>query len=124
MELVDNADGTLSVFTTMVDLGADDPVVATTRLLMANDPQLGFETGTGEASDRNTELLLAHPFAQAPTPTPTTTPTPTSSPTPGSPPAPAPQTGLPATGGGVGTLTVGGALLALGAAGMRALRDR
>ncbi|MPY80844.1 MAG: TIGR03767 family metallophosphoesterase [Actinophytocola sp.] len=61
IEVLDNHDGTLSLFTTMID-HADDDVVSFARELMANDPQRGFATGTGAAADRNTELLLPHPF--------------------------------------------------------------
>ena len=120
VEVVDNADGTLSIITTMVDLDTSDPVVALAQELMANDPQGGFDLGgQGEASDRNTELLITNPFAQAgpaPTPTPTTTtptPTATTTPTTGS-----GGTAMPAT-GTRGLLTVGGALLMAGAAGLR-----
>ncbi|SNR83510.1 metallophosphoesterase, PPA1498 family [Haloechinothrix alba] len=61
VEVVDNADGTLSVFTTIVD-HADDEVVSFARELTANDPQKGFGVGTGTERDRNTELLVPHPF--------------------------------------------------------------
>ena len=61
VEVVDNNDGTLSIFTTMVDHGGD-PVVDLARELMGNDPHAGFSSGTGEAGDRNVELLLDHPF--------------------------------------------------------------
>lgn len=126
VELVDNDDGTLSVFTTLVSLGDDDPVVAFARLLMANDPQGGFGAGDGEATDRNTELLLAHPFRQA-TPSPTPTPTQTTPPTAssgGSTGGSAASGATPATGGGAPLLTVGGALLVAATAGVRALRRR
>ncbi|WP_051399621.1 TIGR03767 family metallophosphoesterase [Haloechinothrix halophila] len=62
IDVLDNHDGTVSLFTTMVD-HADDDVASFARELMANDPQKGFGTGTGSAADRNTELLLPHPFA-------------------------------------------------------------
>lgn len=62
IEVFDNRDGTLSIFTTMVD-HADDEIATFARELMGNDPQLGFDTGTGKRADRNTELLIAHPFA-------------------------------------------------------------
>jgi metallophosphoesterase (TIGR03767 family) len=61
VELVDNQDGTLSIFTTMFD-HEDDPVSSFARELSGNDPQRGFSTGTGAIEDRNTELLLRHPF--------------------------------------------------------------
>lgn len=62
IEVFDNRDGTLSIFTTMVD-HADTKIAAFARELMANDPQAGFGTGTGGLADRNTELLIKHPFA-------------------------------------------------------------
>ncbi|MGI9017017.1 MAG: TIGR03767 family metallophosphoesterase [Euzebya sp.] len=124
IEVVDNADGTLSIFTTMVDLAVEDPVVALAQELMANDPQAGFDgTGPGEADDRNTELIIANPFAQAgpvPSATPTATPLPTMPPSSGT--TTSSQTALPRTGGGGTTLTVGGALLVAGMAGIRTLR--
>ena len=62
IEVVDNRDGTLSIFTTMVD-HEDDPIASFARELMANDPQKGFGYGEGKVEDRNAELLLPHPFA-------------------------------------------------------------
>ncbi|MGH8791355.1 MAG: TIGR03767 family metallophosphoesterase [Stackebrandtia sp.] len=64
VEVFDNGDGTLSLFTTMVD-HADDDVATPSRELAANDPQHGFDKGTGSRTDRNAELLLPHPFATA-----------------------------------------------------------
>lgn len=61
IEVFDNCDGTLSLFSTMVD-HADDEIASFARELMANDPQKGFGTGTGSRADRNIELLLRHPF--------------------------------------------------------------
>lgn len=61
IEVLDNRDGTLSLFATMVD-HADDDIASFARELMGNDPQRGFGTGTGSSTDRNTELLLPHPF--------------------------------------------------------------
>ena len=60
--MVDNRDGTLSIFTTVFD-HEDDPVVNLARELSGNDPQKGFSSGTGNPEDRNCELLLSHPFA-------------------------------------------------------------
>lgn len=62
IEVVDNQDGTLSIFGTMVDHDGGG-VVGLARELMANDPHGGFAHGTGEEADRNVELLLPHPFA-------------------------------------------------------------
>jgi len=62
IEVVDNQDGTLSIFTTMFDHD-EDQVTAFARELCGNDPQKGFSSGTGAIEDRNAELLLRHPFA-------------------------------------------------------------
>jgi metallophosphoesterase (TIGR03767 family) len=77
VEIVDNGDGTLSIFTTIVDHAApvDWPasprtpleLAALSRELGINDPQRATETSTedgkrGALSDRNTELLLRAPF--------------------------------------------------------------
>ncbi|WP_374999614.1 TIGR03767 family metallophosphoesterase [Aeromicrobium sp. CTD01-1L150] len=71
IELADNRDGTISIFTTMVDHAAPashegsiaDSVrlAALARELAANDPQSGG-TYSGSPTDRNTELLLANPL--------------------------------------------------------------
>ena len=62
IELVDNQDGTLSIFTTIID-HEDDLITARARELALNDPQQGGETGgRGQPSDRNTELVITHPF--------------------------------------------------------------
>ena len=70
IELVDNADGTLSIFTTMLDHDGpasnggslDDTVVlsALARELSANDPQERESGKNGDLSDRNVELLVAN----------------------------------------------------------------
>jgi metallophosphoesterase (TIGR03767 family) len=61
IDVVDNRDGTLSIFTTMFD-HEDDQVVSLARELCGNDPHKGFSTGTGDIEDRNCELVLNHPF--------------------------------------------------------------
>jgi hypothetical protein len=61
VELLDNGDGTLSIFTTMVD-HEDDQITTFARELMANDPHAGFGAGDGAAQDRNAELVIDHPF--------------------------------------------------------------
>ncbi|MDQ4005828.1 MAG: TIGR03767 family metallophosphoesterase [Actinomycetota bacterium] len=61
IDVVDNRDGTLSIFTTLFDHD-DDPVVSLARELSGNDPHKGFSTGTGAVEDRNCELVLRHPF--------------------------------------------------------------
>jgi metallophosphoesterase (TIGR03767 family) len=77
VELVDNADGTLSIFGTIVDHAAPTSwpaspsapleLAALARELAVNDPQRPAETGTtdgrrGTPLDRNVELVLARPF--------------------------------------------------------------
>lgn len=76
LELMDNGDGTLSLFATVVDgvAAATAPPPATEasslgpmqlasigRTLAYNDPQLGAGTGTGAPEDRNVELLVRDP---------------------------------------------------------------
>lgn len=67
IELVDNGDGTLSLFTTLIESAAphrtdfadlsQTGLAALYRELSVNDPA-GRDTLTGEPGDRNTELLL------------------------------------------------------------------
>lgn len=71
IEVADNADGTLSIFTTMVDhagpasyggnLGDSTHLAALGRELAANDWH-GHLGGGGAAEDRNVELLVANPL--------------------------------------------------------------
>lgn len=77
LEVMDNRDGTLSIFGTLIDHGATvatpqpgspaasfDPqtLAAVARELAYNDPQAGIEDGAeGRPQDRNVELLLADP---------------------------------------------------------------
>jgi metallophosphoesterase (TIGR03767 family) len=73
VELADNHDGTLSIFTTMLDhagpashggtLVDSVHLAALARELSANDPQLRASAQEGAAADRNTELLLPDPLA-------------------------------------------------------------
>ena len=78
VELVDNHDGTLSIFGTLVDHaggltassapGDAIAVAATARALAANDPQKGvvaFPSSMGAVEDRNVELLLPMPFRRS-----------------------------------------------------------
>jgi len=75
IEVVDNADGTLSILCTMIDHaapavpGGSDPVLKLAsihRELAANDYQLGFGgIGRGTARDRNVELVVRAPFPVA-----------------------------------------------------------
>jgi hypothetical protein len=73
LDVVDNQDGTLSIFGTMVDHaapavpGAESDAVlrlaSISREVAANDFQSGFaSSGPGEANDRNVELLIKAPF--------------------------------------------------------------
>jgi hypothetical protein len=79
LEIVDNADGTISLFSTVYDIDApldprqaDDPtggdevnereLAAVARVVAAQDPQLVPEAAGLAASDRNAELLLLAPF--------------------------------------------------------------
>ena len=82
VELVDNADGTLSIFGTLVDHGGPAvpgglvsvlDLAAWSRELSFNDPQANL-AALGEPGDRNVELVLPHPFAApAAAPAPSTT---------------------------------------------------
>jgi metallophosphoesterase (TIGR03767 family) len=73
IEVLDNRDGTLSIFCTMVDHagpvqpGGRDPVLnlaSISRELASNDPEYGYAKGTGRGrpEDRNVELVIAAPF--------------------------------------------------------------
>ena len=81
LELMDNCDGTLSIFGTALDsaapatapssgaeaagmTGAD--IGSISRTLAYNDPQAGFGTGEGERADRNVELLVDDPRRDPP----------------------------------------------------------
>ncbi|HVE67860.1 MAG TPA: hypothetical protein VNB64_04695 [Solirubrobacteraceae bacterium] len=81
IEVMDNRDGTLSIFGTILDTeapvvaapagttaaGLDVPALASIgRTLSFNDPQAGGGTGQGMARDRNVELLIADPRATPP----------------------------------------------------------
>lgn len=70
IELVDNQDGTLSIFTTMVDHAGpashgtlNNPVdlAGFARELAANDPQQRTSAQEGVVADRNAELLIPKP---------------------------------------------------------------
>jgi len=73
IEVVDNGDGTLSIFCTMFDHAApispSSPapsvlqLASISRELQANDPQKGFNWhGPGKVEDRNVELVIKTPF--------------------------------------------------------------
>jgi hypothetical protein len=73
IEVVDNGNGTLSIFCTMIDYAAPpDPdgsdglswLAAIHRELAANDPTGGMTAGfAGSPEDRTVELVLAAPFS-------------------------------------------------------------
>jgi metallophosphoesterase (TIGR03767 family) len=84
VELVDNRDGTLSLFATIIEHAApagakaDDLSVlglaAISRELSANDPQVNAADKLGAPTDLNVELLVAAPFDPNPAPSaPSTT---------------------------------------------------
>jgi metallophosphoesterase (TIGR03767 family) len=72
IELTDNRDGTLSIFTTMVDHAGPASYGGNTadtarlaglgRELAANDPQNRTDSGRGQVGDRNVELLVNSPL--------------------------------------------------------------
>jgi metallophosphoesterase (TIGR03767 family) len=76
VEIMDNADGTLSIFGTLFDSAgpiespaagtaaaglAPDVLASIGRTIGYNDPQKGGGSGQGEADDHNVELLIADP---------------------------------------------------------------
>jgi metallophosphoesterase (TIGR03767 family) len=71
IEVVDNADDTLSIFTTIVDhagavdyagdLSSTTSLAGLSRELSANDPQTDLAAHAGTPGTRNTELLVATP---------------------------------------------------------------
>ncbi|MCW2600580.1 MAG: family metallophosphoesterase [Frankiales bacterium] len=73
LELVDNGDGTLSLFGTVLDaaaplayggrLGSSTALASLARELAANDPQERSDTRRGKVEDRNVELIVQAPFA-------------------------------------------------------------
>lgn len=78
IELVDNADGTLSIFATMLDhegpaayggvVSSPVALAGLARELAMNDPQLRGSGQEGVVADRNVELLALNPLAATPTP--------------------------------------------------------
>ncbi len=80
LELMDNRDGTLSIFGTLLDFAApvdaprssddssvfgDRTLASIGRTLTYNDPQQGPDGSQGARRDRNVELLLEDPRAEA-----------------------------------------------------------
>ncbi|MBW3663798.1 MAG: TIGR03767 family metallophosphoesterase [Actinobacteria bacterium] len=123
LEVTDNRDGTLSIFTTIIDhagppqtaVGPYDllGLAAIGRELSYNDYQGSAAGAIGESTDRNTELLVVAPFAL---------PAPdggSGGDSGGGAPAPPPAPPLPTTGAGLGAAAFGAAV-----AGAFALRDR
>ena len=80
VELVDNRDGTLSIFATLLDVAAplayagrlDSPgaLASLSRELALNDPQANPDNARGALEDRNVELLVQAPFALRAAPAP------------------------------------------------------
>ena len=79
LELLDNHDGTLSLFATVLDaaaplahggrLGTSTALASLARELAANDPQERNDVRRGKVEDRNVELVIRAPFRlAAPTP--------------------------------------------------------
>ena len=81
VEIMDNRDGTLSIFGTLFDHAGPieapaagtpatglpvDQLAAIGRTLGYNDPQKGGGSGAGEADDHNVELLIADPRRSRP----------------------------------------------------------
>jgi metallophosphoesterase (TIGR03767 family) len=74
VEMVDNRDGTLSVFATLVDHAGHaetgpvttdiERLAAISRELSANDPQVDLSVQLGTPEDRNVELLIQTPFTR------------------------------------------------------------
>ncbi len=72
IEVADNADGTWSIFTTIIDhagpanrgtdLSSTLALASLSRELSANDPQNNLAASTGSPLDRNVELLVADPL--------------------------------------------------------------
>jgi hypothetical protein len=82
LEVFDNHDGTLSIFTSVIDHASDSTAPAAGnasgfnanqlasigRTFEYNDPQSGTPSGEGEPKDRNAELLLDDPRDGVPNP--------------------------------------------------------
>jgi hypothetical protein len=91
IEITDNRDGTISIFSTVYDSlapinpgDADDPtpddgvnqrlLAGVARQLADGDPQSNPEAGGLQPSDRNAELIIEAPFDLATLPRPTLRP--------------------------------------------------
>ena len=121
LDVVNNRDGTLSIFTTMVDHD-DDRIATFARELALNDYQRSPAGGAGAVEARNTELLLRHPFPGGSDGG--------SGGGPGDGDGPGGDSGIGGVGGGLdlpatgGGLQAGGALALAAAAGLIRLRQR
>ena len=101
IELVDNHDGTLSLFGTMIEHAASARVdhdaadvaglAGVARELGMNDAGAGPERKVGSPADRNVELVLPAPFVRPAVPAGSTTSTPAT-------PTPAPTGAVPVAG--------------------------
>ena len=122
LEILDNHDGTLSIFGTIIDaaaplaygglLASSTGLASLARELAANDPQERNDKRRGKIEDRNVELLVKAPFVLSSPPVVAKPPAAV--------PPPAPTPSLPTTG-----LPTGAAALALGTVGAAlALRRR
>jgi len=122
VEIVDNMDGTLSIFGTLIDHAgpASAPagsqsvldLAAIARELSFNDPQTNVAGAIGEAGDHNVELVIARPYDRTPT---TAGPGTGGSEEPDPPAAPDTPT-TPVTGAGRVPLVAGAAAIAAAAA--------
>jgi Ca2+-binding RTX toxin-like protein len=80
VEVMDNGDGTLSIFGTLTDPGGplavpadgtaasafdNDTMVAISKAVAFNDPQVGNDSGEGAREDQNVELLVDDPRSAA-----------------------------------------------------------
>ncbi len=124
LELVDNHDGTLSLFGTVIDaaaplayggkLDSTTALASLARELAANDPQERTDARRGKVEDRNVELVLAAPFRLAAAPAPAAP-----QPVPPSPAGPA----LPVTGLATDVAWLAAGTLAAGYAARRVRED-
>ncbi len=128
LELLDNHDGTLSLFGTVIDaavplayggrLDTTTALASLARELAANDPQERNDSRRGKIEDRNVELVIAAPFRLAGPAAPPRAPA-------GPPPAAPTGPTLPATGfaSGAGVLALGTVAAALAARSVRGRED-
>jgi metallophosphoesterase (TIGR03767 family) len=121
LELIDNGDGTLSLFGTVLDaaaplssggrLSSTTALASLARELAANDPQERSDARRGKVEDRNVELIVKAPFALSTARPPAAGDGGTTTPSGGS--------GLPATGLGPGAAALAAGTVAAGLAARR-----